>query len=435
MIDETMEVDMDSFIESVTEDDKNTAQESVNRAGFQFPTTVGIGQKAIVRFIYGIPATPLDTRFSNPYVAKLVNIAWIKDDEGKPMRLILPAIINYKSQTPSTLFDFCEAVMTKSWVNFTDAEIAARQSNPNLTEKQKKAKGEFKFFFKDRDDYGPQQHGSMKLKDIFLKVYKCDADPNGMYYNSQKSWEGQTVYIANVIDRLDPEWHSSNKKAKLLMGKVELKNGKLRNKEASWFRMSSIADFAKTTGSKMNYDVMITPSYSQGKELTSSPYLFNELSSRKEKDYWSGISITDAEKAKVHGSELTAEEKEYELIDISSYYKLTSAQTIEKRLIKTIDAFDLMTGNNFGARIRAEAEAERAAAKAAKENKATETTTSLSPSETPVIEPVAPVAPVAPSTSAQPAQPAQPTPEANPYGFAPVKPASDFNPEDFYKNM
>lgn len=437
MIDETMDVDMEGFCDSVAEDDLNNASEGGNGKKGPLFKSVGIGNKAIVRFIYGVPATPLEARYSNPYVAKLVNVQFIKDDAGKWMRLVLPPIINYKPQVPSTLYDFCEAVLAKDWYDFTDEEIAARQADPKLTEKQKKAKGKWVYLYENRNDYGAQQFGSMTLKDIFLKVSKCDADPAGKFYDQQKSWEGQTVYVANVIDRLDPTWHAENKKTKVLMGSVKLKGNKLKTKEASWYRMSSITDFAKTSGSKMNYDVLIKPAFVNGKEATSAPYIFEELTSRKEKDYWSGCALTDEEKKLIQPEALSEAEKNFELVDLGRFYKFTSATQVVERLIKVVDAFDLMTGSNFGPRFRAEAEQEKAAkaaAKAAEGNKAPVAPSAVKEEPVAPVQPtVEPVAPVAPATP-QPTQ-AAPAANANPYGFAPVNPATDFDPSSFYDHM
>lgn len=444
MIDESMNVDMDSFIDSVKEEDTSNAQNGASNGGFQFPTCVGIGDKAIVRFIYGVPASPLEPRFKNPYVAKLVNLAWIKDDEGKTMRMILPAIIGNKPQVPSTMCDFLDTVLAQVWCDFTPEEIAARQLDPKLDAKKKAAKGEFRPFYKNRPDYGAQTYGTKTLGEIFDFINKSGHQPGEQYYESQKSWRGQTVYIANVIDRKDPEWHKANKKTKLLMGSVKLKAGnKITNKEASWYRMSSITDFANNAGANMNYDVMIKPVYGpDGKEISNAPYKFSELSSRAEKDYWTDIAsdITPEERALVRGAALSEEEKQMDLIDISLYYHITPASTIVKRLIKTIDAFDLMAGTNFGERFRMEAKMEEEKKAAAKE-----ATAESAPQPTPA--PVTPQPQVVPNTPAMesvptqapvpPVQPQAPAADPNPYGFAPApqKPASDFNVDDFYKNL
>ena len=450
MIDESMEIDMDGFIDSVKEEDTNNAQNgtSTSNGGFQFPTCVGIGNKAIVRFIYGIPASPLEPRFKNPYVAKLVNLSWIKDDEGKNMRMILPAIIGNKPQVPSTMCDFLDAVLTQVWCDFTPEEIAARQADPKLDAKKKNATGEYRFFYKGRQDYGAQTYGSKTLGEIFDFVYKSGHQPGEQYYDSQKSWRGQTVYIANVIDRKDAEWHKANKKTKLLMGSVKLKAGnKITNKEASWYRMSSITDFAKNAGQNMNYDVMIKPVYGpNGAEISNAPYKFAELSSRAEKDYWNDIAtdITPEERKLVRGANLSEEEKQMDLIDISMYYRVTPASTIVKRLIKTIDAFDMMAGTNFGERFRMEAKMEEEAKAAQKAVEAPASAPVTQPTVDPqvqatVSQPVAPTAQVTEPASVTTSAPVTPQPavDSNPYGFAPApqKAASDFNVDDFYKNL
>ena len=73
------DVDIDGFIADTQETERNEKQEGTSK-GFKTPKGLGIGQKAIVRFVNGIPSTPTDPGVPGSGRAKLVNIAWIQDE-------------------------------------------------------------------------------------------------------------------------------------------------------------------------------------------------------------------------------------------------------------------------------------------------------------------------------------------------------------------
>ena len=422
------DVDMDGFINSVESDETREAQGNAN-GGWQFPTTVGIGKAALVRFVNGYPSSPTDPAIPGSGRAKLVNIAWVKDDDNKNIKLVLPAIIDNKPQYPSVILDFIDKVLSRTWVDYTEAELAANESNPKLKGK----KGRYVYFYENRDDYGAMQSGSMTLAQIFHNVFKSGHQPGEQYYDSQKSWRGQTVYIANVIDRLDPAWHAKNKKTKILMRKAELKGEKISNKEVSWFCMG--APLQELTGQpggrKLNYDVLIWP----GKETTDKFNLKN-VSKLKSIDYFDEVAGVlkferDADGNILSTSDLKAkglkddrflisesntfseEEMTYEAIDIDKLYRFTSASTFIKHFGKMVQAFDDMTGTDFMPRLKHEAEMDKAAKEAAKAESAPKTesvnpTTPVQPTAT--VTPTAPVAPTVqvtePATTVTAATPA-----------------------------
>jgi hypothetical protein len=233
----------------------------------------------------------------------------------------------------------------------------------------------------------------MTLKQIFWKVFKSGADPNGQYYKTQKSWRGQTIYVANVIDRLDYKWHQENKKTKLLMRKVTLKDGQLRHRELSFYAIGSgLKELSDAHGSKLNYDVLIWP----GVEAKDK-YNVKNVSKLKQVGYWDEVSkiITEEDKAKISENVgLTDEEKTWDCIDIDKYYRFTSAKTILDHFGKTIKAFDMMVGTNFYEQFEAEAKTDAKAA--GKEYTAPETTAA---------QPIASQPVPAPQPAAQPSQP------------------------------
>ena len=102
------DVNVDAFVDAVASTEKKEAQNNQNQKGFEFPVCVGIGNKAIVRFVNGIAETALDQGKPGSGRAKLFNIGWVKDDAGKSFPLCLPAIINNKPMYHHTLIDFID---------------------------------------------------------------------------------------------------------------------------------------------------------------------------------------------------------------------------------------------------------------------------------------------------------------------------------------
>ena len=245
----------------------------------------------------------------------------------------------------------------------------------------------------------------MTLKQIFWKVFKSGADPNGQFYKTQKSWRGQTIYVANVIDRLDYKWHQENKKTKLLMRKVGVKDGKVTRKELSFYAIgSSLKELTDSHGTKLNYDVLITP----GAEAKDK-YILKNLSKLKTVNYWDEVSkyVTDDDKAKVSTDiGLTEEEKTWEAIDIDRYYRFTPAKVILDHFGRTIKSFDMMVGTNFYQRFEEEAKADAKAE--GKEYKPAES------------KPAAQTAPAA-AANVAPAQTAPAATSAAPQQAAPVQ--------------
>lgn len=386
------DVNFDAFVGLVESNENTKAQNNGAQKGNYFPVCCGIGNKAIVRFINGIAETALDQGKPGSGRAKLFNVGWVKDDNNKPFLLVLPAIINNKPMYNHTMLDFIDKVLSRTWIE-----------NPNKGE-EGQDKGSWKYFYADRDDYGQQSSGAntygMTLKQIFWKVFKSGADPNGQYYKTQKSWRGQTIYVANVIDRLDYAWHQQNKKTKLLMRKVTLKDGQLRHRELSFYAIGSgLKELSDAHGSKLNYDVLIWP----GVEAKDK-YNVKNVSKLKQVGYWDEVSkiITEEDKAKISENVgLTDEEKTWDCIDIDKYYRFTSAKTILDHFGKTIKAFDMMVGTNFYEQFEAEAKADAKAA--GKEYTAPETTAAQPIASQPVS------APQPAAQSSQPSQPSQPS--------------------------
>lgn len=390
---EEEEVNFNAFVDLVESNEKNQAQTKSNQKGFDFPVCCGVNDKAIVRFVNGMPESALDQGKPGSGRAKLFNIGWVKDDNNKAFLLVLPAIVNNKPMYNHTMIEFIDKVLSRTWIE-----------NPNAGQ-EGQDKGSWKYFYADRDDYGQQPSGEMTLKQIFWKVFKSGADPNGQFYKTQKSWRGQTIYVANVIDRLDYKWHQENKKTKLLMRKVGVKDGKVTRKELSFYAIgSSLKELTDSHGTKLNYDVLITP----GAEAKDK-YILKNLSKLKTVNYWDEVAkyVTDDDKAKVSTDiGLTEEEKTWEAIDIDRYYRFTPAKVILDHFGRTIKNFDMMVGTNFYQRFEEEAKADAKAE--GKEYKPAES------------KPAAQTAPAA-AANVAPAQTAPAVTSAAPQQAAPVQ--------------
>jgi hypothetical protein len=222
----------------------------------------------------------------------------------------------------------------------------------------------------------------MTLKQIYWNVFKSGHKEGEQYYESQKSWRGQTVYVANVIDRLDYKWHQENKKTKLLMRTLKLKGDKLNHKEVSLYAIGTpLQSLADSHGFKLNYDVLILP----GEKSLDKFKLYN-VTKLKKINYWDDVNkfITEADKAVISEQEgFTAEEATWEPIDIDKYYHYTSYTTILKHFGKTIRCFDDMVGTTFYDQMKVEADREAAERKARQDaKKAAEGTAEATPQPT-----------------------------------------------------
>ena len=409
MLEEDTSLDFDSFLSAVESQEQSNAQQNQNQKGFEFPTCVQVGTHAIVRFVKGIPETAFDRDKPGTGRAKLFNTGWVKDDSGKGFPVVLPAIVKNTPVEKSTFCDFIDKVLTRVWVN-----------DPDPTKK-----GKWNYIYSERADrgaLGEAKPGELTLKDIFWNVFKSGHQPGDMYYDSQKSWRGQTVYVANVIDRLDYAWHQKNKKTKLLMRTVKVNGDRVNHKEISSYAISgALAELANNHGQKLDYDVLILP----GPEAKDK-FTLKNISKLKEIGYWDDYKtvVPEAERSLV--SELrgfTEEEATWESIDIDKYYRYTPAATLLKHFGKTIRSFDNMVGTNFYDELKKEADADEAY------RKSKLGTTETTPQSTPEPQPAASMTAVSQPVTQAPAAP-QPAPQVAPApSFDTMEPAATSAPE------
>lgn len=417
------EIDMDGFINEVAESD-NSGSGTGNNNGYYVPPAVGIGSGALVRFVNGIPSTPLNPSKPGSGQAKLVNINWVTSDANKPLKIVMPALIDNKYQYPTILGEFIDKVLSRVWVDYTEEEMEANKSDPKLKGK----KGYYNYIYEKRDDHGPlegtaEANGLPTLSDIYWNVKKSGHKPGENFYDSQKPWYGQTVYIANVIDRMNPEWHKQNKSTKLLMAKVTVKGDKTTNKEASWFRMSPIQTVGKAIGSSLRADLYIHPEYdAKGIPIDRNAYQFfnmTKAANKQAKLDAAGIEGDEFDEVRlVPGfkdafitntsklEDFTDEEKTFDVIDIDKVYRFTPYSTIVKFLGKTIEAFDKMTGSDYFERMKTEAKYEEEQKKVAPKGNFDQ------PAETPKADVAPKAAPVVETPVVETPAPAKEEPKA-----------------------
>lgn len=402
------DADFNAIVNAVDSNEKNQAQKNSAKRGFPKPDYCAVGNRAIVRFVNGIAETALDQGKPGSGRAKLFNVGWVKDDNDKSFPLTLPAIINGKPMYNSVLCDFIDKVLARSWID-----------NPNYTGAQGEEKGDWKYFYADRNDYGQQQSGEMTLKDIFWKVYKSGVSPTSQYYKSTRSWRGQTIYVANVIDRLDYGWHQKNKKTKILVKSVKVKDDNVTAKDISFYAMGKpLNALIEAHGQSMGYDVLIVPPVE-----STDRYTLKNLSKLKEKDYWdevaAWVSVDDRQKVSMNPG-FTEEEATWEPIDIDKFYSLTRAKDILAHFGKTIKNFDMMTGSNFYEQLQAEAAADE---KVKGSKKAAQNASNATPASAPVANTAPVAAPVNPApVQPQPVAPVQPAQPVVNTQSAPVQP-------------
>lgn len=399
------DVDFDAYVGTVEASEKQQTQQNATRKGFKVPDCCAINEKAIVRFVNGIAETALDQGKPGSGRAKLFNIAWVKDDAGKAFLLTLPAIINNKPMYKSLIVEFIDKVLSRTWIENPEA----KEGEPT---------GAWKYFYADRDDYGQQQSGRQTLKQIYWNVQKSGvkaADVTPEKYQRQRSWKGQTIYVANVIDRYDYKWHQENKKTKLLMRFVNVNADRVSRKETSFYAMGApMKELTDNHGVGLNYDVLIVP----GKKSTDK-FMLKNVTTLKKINYWNEVKTVITEEDKNVISELegfTEEEKTWNPINIDEFYRFTSCKTFLEHFGQTVRDFDMMTGTNFYEQFEEEAKAEAKAA--GKEYKPAE----------PVSEAPAQTVPAANQTQSAPVQ-AQPTAPVQP--VAPVQPTAPVQPANF----
>lgn len=287
-------------------EDFEKAQSQKNKGGFRTERNldtikwVGCEQNTPVIF-RAVGSFPANTDRENTAQAKIVNVAWVTDDNGKQFKLVRP---NLNEDPDYIINKIIRRVTSPSWVKNT---------------KVYKVKEAF--------------------PEIFNMVEKNGLSPADKRYNYDKGWKGKEVLIMNVIDRADMEWHRENKHTKLLAKGITVTDDNEFVDEgiSSYSTLPRFVHLFKSYGSWERYDIGITRTGSK-----DTPYIIvNASNSPKE------ISPSYLQEYISTADDLTDEEKSWATYDIDKIYGNTSATKILNRIGAKIKKIDIALNTSY----------------------------------------------------------------------------------------
>lgn len=354
----------DQFIAKKNEQEAAEAARKANRGSnnsnnttYEQPEWLGLSKEKarLIRFV-GKPFVPGGYR--NPTDAKEINVAKIKDDEGKTMYLYLP-LRDEDSERDHIMWKIIDDVMHKEWVQKKLVPI-----------------------------------NEVNHPDIFKMVNKggyTEADGKWPFMYAT-GWKGKQVLIVNCIDRLD-SWCSDNKHTKLLSKSVNTSV----NKDGEEVKFADIGvpaygfnvifkDLLNKDKNWENYDVAIlaTGDKSAAYKIVNSSRILNMSNKMKAADpdfnpeellRDTYLASEDYDKIVVSG--LTEEELNFDRYDLDKLFHVTSYRSISKRLGNSIRKIDAALGTHYSDDLQKLVDNEEAEWKAAHpDNETKEDTTS-----------------------------------------------------------
>ena len=288
-----------AFAQKAENEAKNSAHGTFTPREYEEVKYTGLtqGVPSIIRVIGG----PYDSGV-DPYTARTVNICRIVGDDGKKFRVIRPSA----QDDPNFIINKIIATVTKpAWDKVTKEKT---------------------FPVKD------------KYPEIFNIIEKNGVQKGDQQFNYEKGWKGKEVFIMNVIDREQMDWHRANKHTMLLAKSVtEGKNG-------GEFIDEGISSFAcgpqftklyKRYGSWEKYDIAITKTGDK-----SNAFIIENATRAPE-------NAEDKESFVSFETSLTDEEKSWEKYDLDKLFRVTTATKIYNRLKQTIARIDVALNTHF----------------------------------------------------------------------------------------
>lgn len=266
------------------------------------------GTPKVLRFV----GAPIDSDVDE-FTARTVTIAKIVGDDGKKFRVIRPS---FKEDPNYILNRIIAKVKQSKWVN---------------------------------------QVKTFPVKDKYPEIYNI-IDKNGLSktdpkYMFDKGWQGKEVYIMNVIDREQMDWHKKNKHTMLLAKSVNVDDTGNVWADEGISSIASAPEFSylfKVYKSWENYDIAITKTGNKDRAFITSNASKNPET--VEGDVAKYISTED---------HLTAEEKSWARYDLTKLFRQTTATKIYNRLKGTIARIDTALGTHFLEELEEEVEKEK----------------------------------------------------------------------------
>ena len=273
-----------------------------------------------VRVLGGRPDAPTDKGD-----ARIVNIAWIKGDDGKNFRCVLPSRDTEEGKA-HLLWRVISRVKEVAYVNRKRVYV-----------------------------------NETKHKEIFDMVMHNripEGDPKRRF---NRGWEGRNVIVMNVLDREQMDWHRDNKHSMLLSRNIsEGQGGMLFIDEGVpvyGFYTQIVTNLFKNYGNWNNYDIGITRTGQQ-----QSPYSIINASAYAA----AGLpELKDYIKPFVSLEALTEEEASWKRYDLTKIFGTTTYTKLLNKLQVAFQTIDARLGTTFYNELKelADKEAEERAAR------------------------------------------------------------------------
>jgi hypothetical protein len=277
-------------------------------------TGLEVGSTKVVRFL-GTHPQAKNLSVTDP---RIVNFAWIKGDNGKNFRSVLPA---KEAEPDHLMWRIISAVNKVEYIN------------------------------RKRVFVNEAQH-----PDIFNIVNKNGLKPDDKKFKFEKGWPGKNVMIANVIDREMMDWHREHKHSRLLSRNVYVSpDGKVYPEDGVpvyGIYEAIVADIFKHYGSWEKYDIGII----RTGQMQPAYKVFNATAFSKVPNLPDLVGKSHL----VVDGPLTAEEAGWERYDIGKIYKHTTYTKYYNRLKQTIKGIDAALRTNFLEELKELADTEKA---------------------------------------------------------------------------
>ena len=309
------------FAEQVAQDEADKANK---RGGFTANyekvkwTGLEQGKIKIIRALGGVPNSG-----DSPYTSRVVRIAYVIDDKGKRMKVVLPS----QEKDPQYLmWRIVNRVMEPSWEKVGDKNV---KSYPVQS--------------KHPDVFNIVAYNGLPESNVKRK-----------YGLEGKGWQGREFLLMNCIDRALTSWHKENKHSVLLSKKVTLdtdKNGNpieyVEEGVPSFGFINILASsLFRYYGDWKGYDIGVEKTGQQ-----STPLIVKNASKHLEE-------IPESLKGLVVDGPITKEESEYEMYDLDKLYGVTTYTKLFNRLRLTIAKIDLALGTRYSDELKSMADAE-----------------------------------------------------------------------------
>ena len=256
------------------------------------------GVPSILRFVGKAP----DAIGRDKTDAKSMYISWIVSDSGSQFKWVRPT----PSDDPNHIFNrFLRTVTKGKWNDETRTKSYVLES---------------------------------KDSELLNKVLKNGRTPEDPQYNYERGWLGREMYLVNVIDRTQMQWHKDHKHTMLLAGDMRTSPDGREFVTEGVSKPSlkpKILHLFECYGDWSKYDIALTRT-----GVKDNPYIAVNASKVPEEvkpDYRRYISTEP----------LTAEEASWERYDLDKIFAPTSATKFLNRMKDTITKVDKLFNTHF----------------------------------------------------------------------------------------